>query len=66
MCWVCEMQKQRRRWCRRLTILLADDDVDDVDDRIIVELGFEQKFLLNPWVWVRSGWVFKPDLFNSW
>jgi hypothetical protein len=29
MCWVCEMQKQRRRWCRRLTMLLADDDAND-------------------------------------
>jgi hypothetical protein len=32
--------------------------------RMTVGLGFEQKFLLNPWVWVRSGWVFKLDLFN--
>jgi hypothetical protein len=27
--------------------------------RVVVGLGFEQKFPPNPWVWVRSGWVFK-------
>jgi hypothetical protein len=28
-------------------------------DRVAVGLGFGQKFSSNPWVWVRSGWVFK-------
>jgi hypothetical protein len=27
--------------------------------RVVVGLGFGQKFPPNPWVWVRSGWVFK-------
>jgi hypothetical protein len=27
--------------------------------RVAVGLGFGQKFPPNPWVWVRSGWVFK-------
>jgi hypothetical protein len=33
--------------------------VNQAKSRMVVGLGFGQKFSPNPWVWVRSGWVFK-------
>jgi hypothetical protein len=55
----------------RAILAMHNDTVKKLNDlilqsRVAVGLGFEQKFPPNPWVWVRSGWVFKWDFSNPW